>query len=95
MMSFAIFAFEFLVEPLLVRGWVIMGLIVLIVMAFLLGDANGSRRRRQIQTTRMEEEKQISERMILEGIVEERVEQNRKNSSRKWKPRLSEGWKKR
>ena len=78
MMSFAIFAFEFLVEPLLVRGWVIMGLIVLIVMAFLLGDANGSRRRRRIQTTRMEEEKQISERMILEGIVEERVEQKQK-----------------
>ena len=32
----------------------------------------------RIQTTRMEEEKQISERMILEGIVEERVEQKQK-----------------
>lgn len=64
MMRFApIFAFEFLVEPLLVPRWVMM---VLIAMAFFLGSfANGSRRRRRpnstTTTTRMEEEKQISE----------------------------------
>ena len=77
-MSFAIFAFEFL------RPWVIM---VLIVVAFFLGDANGSlRSRRRIRTrtrtTRMEEEKQISERMMLEGIIEERVEKKQKKTRR-------------
>ena len=79
MMSFAPI-FEFWVEPLPVPRWVMM---VLIAMVFFLGIfANGSRRpirtTTTTRTTRMEEEKQISERMILEGIIEERVEQKQK-----------------